>query len=512
MKTIRCMLMGMLVVLAPCGANAIVVTANISGSQKTFSEDVIVANGVEIYPDKLYINRTINIENNGRIESDILVADNRDLYIKNRGEFDSNFILGENSKLYQVISDKDDMNVVGFDEHYTAIINAKGALRLSDLINVVGDADGFVLDNALINFDVVNGISNVELHGNTTLDMGDATNVYGRVILHDVSGDGTVRIVTNNENTLFADVTYGMDGDLYLTRVRETDYVKILNNDVGVFLNDLRVENPSDGLLYELDRALSMDELNRIMNKSARLNSDILLRPIQIINAFDVVKPLDAHSGFYVAPTMVLSKDFMANYVVAGLGVAKRGEYDVSINLRSGAIEYETGIDAFVAEFFGGNIDLRYWINDVFVRAVGGMDFSKYDIGYVFYENNKLHNPDAQSMYAEIDFGYDFNVTDSVYVMPIVGVMGWGYSLDEISEFNTSAHVGIGAGYAFDMLGIEYDYSFHARINSDNYYTATLRAGFWSELDAAGGAVDVSLVRMFDVTSYKLSIGGRVWF
>ena len=38
----------------------------------------------------------------------------------------------------------------------------------------------------------------------------------------------------------------------------------------------------------------------------------------------------------------------------------------------------------------GGNIDLHYWINDVFVRAVGGMDFSKYDIGYVFYENKRI--------------------------------------------------------------------------------------------------------------------------
>ena len=48
--------------------------------------------------------------------------------------------------------------------------------------------------------------------------------------------------------------------------------------------------------------------------------------------------------------------------------------------------------------------------------------------------------------------------------------------------------------------------------NDDNEIMVNARAGVWSEYDGAGANIGFAVSRMFDIYSYKISVGGRVWF
>ena len=501
----------LLMFIVPKMVDAKFAVTDVYGGDLIYAENIVVESSVKIHPDNIYVKRTINIENNGEIKSNIYLGKNCDLYIRNRGVIDARFYMDKGANLYQVISDACDVNNIGANKSFTAIIDSNDMLKLSDLIGAVGDATKVVFNDSFVDLDVNDVLSDIEINGNLKLRIDDLGGRYGNAIFKNVSGNGTVQIVSDDTDELYSNVVYMDDDDLYLKRIRETDYLKILKNDSGVFLNELRRINPDDDLLIALDRSESMSELLGIMRRSVRFNSDILMHPMRVINWFDVTGVNSDAMGFVVSPEVILSDDFVVNSLSVGFNVFRDGMYSALINIRSGVVEYGSDIDEFMQRFVGGNINLRYWFDDIFVRLAGGIDVSKYDVGNVFYENKILNNPDAVSMYSQIEFGHEYNFNDSFYLVSNVGVFAWMYNIDDVSKDFANINVGIGAGYTFDMLGIHYDYSANIKVSTDNETTASLRAAFWSDMDAAGADFQISATSMFDVISYKLSLNGRIW-
>ena len=121
-------------------------------------------------------------------------------------------------------------------------------------------------------------------------------------------------------------------------------------------------------------------------------------------------------------------------------------------------------------------------------------------------------NPRSVSGVLSIDIGYIYNLENDIYIEPFVGVKSDWWCVENVSEFNADIIAGIGAGYAFSMLGLRYDYSVRGVVMTDGEVGVSGRVGFWSEFDAFGGDVQISAVQMDDIMNYKVALNARMWF
>lgn len=228
-------------------------------------------------PGVVNVNDTLDFVNNGGVNTTFSICDGCQIFIHNRGDFVADFSLGNNSRVIQVVAGADEWNPIDSDVKYTLMIDGEDGLNLGNGFNV--DAlNNIILKDSVLNIsDVIlmSGV-NIDLRGDIVLMADDFGGLYDMPIIGNVSGDGRVRIVSNNENPLYADVSYLVDNQLFVKRVRETDYKKIFDNDMGLFLNNLRIQRPDDGLVRALDIAPDMDALHRVMARSVRMNPELL--------------------------------------------------------------------------------------------------------------------------------------------------------------------------------------------------------------------------------------------
>jgi hypothetical protein len=434
-------------------------------------------------------------------------------YIYNRGDFVADFDLGNNARVVQVVSNATEWNPIETDVKYTLVIDGVKNFGTYGVFN------GGVLENVILkdsvlrmsDIDFVDG-THVYLRGDIVFIIDDLSGLYGVPVIDNVSGDGNVRIASEHAHPLYADVGYVIDNQLFVKRVRETDYKKIFANDMGVFLNNLRRQNPDDGLLQALDAAKDMNALNDIMGRSVRMNRDLLLRSVRVLGGLNNMFPNAVRTGFDVNFDGVLSDDFYSYAVGAGIS----GGFDrfkLGMGVYVGNVEYVTELDEFVGMYYGLNLGAEYLMqNNLFVRGAMNVMRFDFDIGDAFYNDEVINNPSVIYAGSMADFGYRYNFADSFYAAPFVGLDVIGINVTDVLDIDVRGRVGVDVGYMYQLFGISYDYGVGINANSDNEFMANVRAGFWSEYDGAGANVDLTVSRMFGVCSYKMSIGGKLWF
>ena len=489
---------------------------DVSGGDVVMSGDSLISTGVVFAPASVIITETIQIDNYGKIDSDFYICDCCDLYVKNAGDFSVDIHLGVNSKLIQVVNNSNDMNALYFDGGFDVLVENNSAIMLTDIVGFANGADKIVLKNSVLKIDGVVGANSqrVELVGEIKLIADDLSHFYGSPILTNVMGNGSVRIVNNNPDSLYADVVYVDNGALYVRRIRETDYVKVFKNDTGRFLNMLRDINPNDSLFDVLDVAPDMATLRSEMAKSVRFNSDMLVRPLNVLHAFDRLDFDMLSDSRFDASAFVIGSD---NFYLCGLDFEFVGRVTERLNfwggLRVGMLEYASDLDNYSGQIWGANFGARYTMkNNLFLRFNVGADVMNVDVGYVLYDDNVYTNPRTLSGVGTVDFGYVHNLCDGIYIEPFVGVNADYSRVENISEFNTDVIAGLGAGYSYALMGLRYDYIVRGVVSSNGEFGFTGRVGFWSEFDAVGGDVQISAMQMYDVMNYKLSLNTRMWF
>lgn len=483
------------------------------GTVVGINTDTVVNSGVLFAPDLVSVNGTIDFINYGAVDTVFSVCNRCDVHVYNHGDFVADFILGEDASVVQVVSGADNWNPILSNVKYTLMIDGVSELGNRAVL------DGYSLQRVVIKDSVLrlsdiswNHEVNTDLRGDIVFIVDDLSGLYGVPVIDNVSGDGNVRIASEHAHPLYADVGYVIDNQLFVKRVRETDYKKIFGNDMGVFLNNLRRQNPDDGLLQALDAAKDMNALNDIMGRSVRMNRDLLLRSVRVLGGLNNMFPNAVRTGFDVNFNGVLSDDFYSYAVGAGIS----GGFDrlkLGMGVYLGNVEYVTELDEFVGMYYGLNLGAEYLMqNNLFVRGAMNVMRFDFDIGDAFYNDEVINNPSVIYAGSMADFGYRYNFADSFYAAPFVGMDVIGTNVADVLDIDVRGRIGVDVGYMYQLFGISYDYGVEINTNSDNEFMANVRAGFWSEYDGAGANVDLTVSRMFGVCSYKMSIGGKLWF
>lgn len=496
-------------------ANAnIIVSSDVVGVAKTWNDNVTVSENAVVMPDGINIGKTISIENRGRIESDIYVADNRDLFIKNTGVWNSDVFLGNGAKLYQVISNSEQITNLNLSADYTVVVNANTEINLSDVIGISNNANSVVLSGGVydLNGFVDTYAGNLQLYDEIIMKIDSLDSLYNDVLMDNVVGDGGVRFETMSTDILFSDVGMIRDGNLYVVKVRETDYGKILKNDTGNFLNVLRTNNPNSKLLDKLDAASDMNEINRILDKSVRFNADMLIQPMRILNLDSGVSGVK-FSNAGVRFNIVGTDEFDMYSTDISIGINLSDKLDFAIGANFGILDFAGKVDDFNANVYGINLGLNY-SHDENWSVMGRVAVNKMDtdLDRGLYSGRDYASPSVIGGWAKVDFGYRVGVFDNGWIMPIIGVGAEGYKVADINIADAFVRAGVTAGYDFHMIGIDYDYYGKIESTADYGYAVSVGIGFWSRYDSVGGFAELATIHAFDTNACKVSVGARVLF
>lgn len=463
--------------------------------------NVVIASGVDFAVSDIVVMGSHILVNNGVVNTDIDICDGCRLEIYNRGVFSADFSLGDNASVVQVISGVDDLSGLDINVDYTIRVDGADGLRLSEVMRVGSVASEVLLADSFVVWDMYNlDTTKLKLLGDIKLEFNDIESILGRVVLSNVSPDAYVQIVSDGiVNPMFALKTYVDDSNVYSVLVRETDYTKILDNNLGRFVNSLRTDSSAYGLLNALDNAMSMDSLNQIMADSVRIASINLMKSVAMFNAFNMN---DFSDGFGMRANYVMADEFDVYGLMLDASVS-----DTGVCLYTNRISAENYGDVFSGMMFGGDARVRYENNVGFVRGMIGGNITLFDISNVFDEAVSVDNPTGYSMYGAFDIGRNIYSDNGFFVSPYVGgTLNYMKILNQ-NESDCLGRAGVEAGYNFEMLGIKYDYTVRANIDTNTDVFIAGRIGFMSLIDMIGGYAEVGLIDNKIGQGYKISAG-----
>lgn len=491
---------------------------DIGGTNKTLSNDTIIADGVNVKPNLLTITNSIVITNNGNLVPDTVnVYDGCDVYVENYGVVNTVFNLGNDAHLFQIISDKDGMKTAYFGADYTMIVKSNDVLSLADVVDLTDTASNIVFENITLSLDKVPNNTNgkITFGENVKLIITDNPDIRNKVLLNNISGNAFVRFINNESDVLFSDVGYLVNGVLYVERARQTDYTLIFKDDnTGIFLNQLRNSSGHNNFLYLLDNANNLTEITNLMNRSVLFNIDKLITPLQIVNTqgfTDNVLETDFSVGASVYG--MKSDDF---YVYgADINLVDLVGYGIGFNvgLNVGQITYSSDIDKYNSVFYGLDLGIKYTFdNDLFVHSKMRYGMADFDISAILYDNNIIENPTAYFGLVTLDVGRKFNIGDSLYLSSVVGMKSQFYKMENFSLSEHAVRIGIGTGYNYELSGMKYNYDIYAFADTDSAFTVMGKIGFTSPLDRIGANIGLSVTNMLDIVTYKAEFDISITF
>ena len=484
-----------------------------------FSEDWHVMSDGGLDVGSIDIVDAISIINDGIVRTnEIYIENGSHVYIKNRGTFSADYVyMSENARIVQVVSDVRDMNKLDIPVGFDLLVSDAHRMSLVDVMNFAADADKITLNNSSFvvwgNHMELPNFSEIELSGEIIFYLYGYDFGSGNPLLHNVSEYGSVSVWADNVDPIFAVRAYVSDDDLYVGLVRETDYKKILGDETGDFLNDMRRRNMGDKLLSALDGANSFSELRAIMARSARLNPILMMRPVRMFNKFETLSDYHLHDDMDAGIFYVGADDFYISGIRIGGAVHVDDSVSVWVSGYGGILNYADDMDEYMGLIYGANAKVVYDCDVLFVRSVAGLSAVRFDTEPVFDGTGATTSPDGVSVYVSADVGHGFDITSDITISPYVGLAVDDARILHQNDSEILAHAGADLSYGFDMLGIRYDYIVSGRVATNGDIIGGVRANFWSVMDGAGAGIGANILHddIFGI-SYKFSITGNMRF
>jgi hypothetical protein len=496
-------------------AGAVTISGNVF-NDINLTEDTLVLENAVVQSDNLYVDAKMTLENRGLIQTNIIVDYGRELRLKNSGTINADFVLESGATLIHEVTNAQELQYIDFDNtKHIMNVESSDVLSLSGVLNVGQSASKINFQNTRINIDAkpIKTDTYVQINGNVVFVLGNSDGIYEDVFLDDVRGGAMVRFESLNINPLFADYGYIKNNKLYVGRMRETDYGKVFDNDLGHFLNSARESGKNASLFSALDTAMNMGELNHIMNSSVLFNRDILFQPLRIVNALDSAD-VDFETGDVTGGLFGIKSD---NFYMYGLNVRFNSgvseKLRIHAGVRVGTMDYLSDFDIFGGGIYTLNLGAKYLINtDSFVRLNSIFNCMHTDIDSVFYDGAEIDKPRAVSGYINTDVGHNFVLGNGLVLSPFMGIVGERYSVDNYSESDIGMRAGTDVKFETELSGIKYIYATRVIIDTNSYFAAAGSIGVWSDMDALGADVSATVTNSQDVISYKLSIDGKISF
>lgn len=470
----------------------------------TIYENIFVADGGVLDAPIVYIDDTLTIENYGKIVGTINVCDNCTLTIENAGVFNATFDLGDNAEIVQLVNSSDDLTHVRFNTNYTVVVDGANNINLGRVVDAGDGAETITIKNSVVNIDVANiDATKLRFDGVVGLRIDNLDEFLGRPILNNIKSDVFAYIDADISNSMFSVASYVDDDDLYVKMVRETDYTKFMPRDIGGFINSLRGTRDAESVLYALDGANTRYELNQIMADSMRIAPINLMRPVRMFNAFSL---FDFDSDTGLGATYIMTDDLYMYGPEFNVGIHS-GDFDFGIRGYVNYLNQTDGYDKATGIMYGGDIYAKYIHEYGFVRGLFGMNFTKFNMDHVFDGTRAVSGPVGMSTYAALDVGYFIDSKHGGYIAPFVGAMYENIKILYQNESDFVGRVGMDAGYRFDVLGINYDYSLKIATNALGNLILGGGMRFMSNMDMIGGHLDFGYTDNKIGRGYKITAG-----
>ncbi len=477
----------------------------------TWTEHTTINAGVNVTIKDLYVDDVIEIENLGTLNATMYVNAGNSVFLRNRGEMNVVYEIADTAKVTQLVGGMSELRDAG-DGDFDIVVQNASDMSLIDTLNF---AKGHNLTIENSSFVYSGGgttlAESVRFVGKNTIYVKNLDTLTDTPILRGVDGADKVTLEGDLDDPMFALVTSVRGNDLYASLVRETDYVKIFGtDDVGLFLNELRVDNPNDKLLRLLDVATNRNDLNSVLMRSERMNPIKMMRPVRTLEMLDMHTMFDTElSGGGVR--MVSDDDadiYGANLRLAG---AVTDSFSVGVTVFAGRMDYSSDTFDASADVVSGAIDAMYKDAAVMLRGRVGGALTLFHVGKVWDNGEVENNPMGMSYFAAADGGVPFYITGGFSVTPLVGVMYDNVRIMNSSDNNFMVNTGAEFGFETSGYDINYEYFGRIRVTSMGDVMATLRIGALSENDSFRAGLEFTRV-CGDMSSYEVKINAGFSF
>lgn len=468
-----------------------------------------------VYPlagDNINIMDFVHIENHGTINANLIAMDDFVVRINNMGNINGTV---NATNIIQFINSENgvnsfDVNATNFSVVVDGInpgIGFDHGINLNQLKNL--NANSFNITNSAIIIDDYmdwqNWNANVSLSqdGVTTLIINDSSTVVSGQPINHVTNIANIAIILKDLDDLY---TIDLDGNgaVVLNLISESNYSNVnqIDENASNILNDMQLNN-----------VMSFDELQNAMNLSYRFNPSILMRPVRMINNFNLANSVfnDSESGGGVKPFYIFSKD--TNSFGTRLYINnKYKDFSFNIGFNFNHFNYENEFNNFSGFVYGGDIKAKENIDNFWVNGLIGASMISFKTDSIYVDGNIKNNPYGYYVYSGIDGGYDYDMFANFTVTPFMGTTFEKFGVMNFADSDANVRIGGNAKYSFITDGIKYEYSVSGIINNDADLVGMLKAGFVSVADSLGVTLGLDAIKSKDYTAYKLSVDAKLVF
>lgn len=481
-------------------------------------DNMTVANGVWFEAHNIVISDSLDITNFGEIRGTVEISENCTMALENSGVFDADVIIHTGAKFIQVISSDASATNIGLNGGYDVRVQNGCGLTFDRVMNVAANADAIEFNNVNINAGRISDytvLSNITLHGNNTLVFDDVPN-GDMLLFSDISGGGAVYADSAALDSLHILQTFVVDDDVFMRLVRSTDYARILNNDMGRFLNSLRANGNDSKLFLKLDSAQTIDDINKILSQSVRTNPIKLLQPMQLVYRQKTLETMhiDDVTIFGIEPLIIYSPDVLISGISPNVYFNIFDKLHMELSGYILNIDYSDDINDYGGVSYGIGVNSQYDLSGKdFLRLYTNINKSWFDVGPVFNNGRIVNNPDGITLHMSGEYAHTFTISDEYSLSPFVFMGGEYMNMSGLDDTHVFIGGGMDVGYKYEFDGLQYDYKLRILTQTDGAIGFGFNASVWSGLDAAGA--DVHIGAIYDDCfglSWHASINGRFGF
>lgn len=486
---------------------------DIQNGNYSITDDSVIYSGVTVNVDVLNIERSLELDNYGIFAGDVNVCAGCDFSVRNAGVMNADFNLGGLATVTQLVSEQSEAKDIGNIDDFMIYVDSDTLVSMRDILNISDGASKIVLDNAELSLDNMNtgNTVEIELRGNVAFYLNSLDNISPGVILSNVSGDGGFSLYTDNLTGLFTARTIREDDDVYILFERETDYIKVFDNETGVNLNKLRSMNPNNKLFQALDLARDMDSLVEIMGRSVHLNPVNLMDPIRKFNTFHSLQNKN-HTGLLFGIERTASDDFSIYSLNLSFGIRSTERLSLFGDVYAVTLMSEDDVNKFDAQGYGGDLSLKYDTDSWRFNLLTGAAVTMFDVGTVYDGNSFTNNPDGILVYGNADIGYKINFGTGVSVVPFAGLTADYAMIVNDNDFMSDVYTGIDVDFAATTSNICYTYGMRLRGRMSGGLDASLRINAVSPDDGVGANIVAAIIYEDNTITYRLGLNGYIQF
>jgi len=294
--------------------------------------------------------------------------------------------------------------------------------------------------------------------------------------------------------------------------IRNTNYMEILRDERGEFLDAVRTVGANRNLLRALDSAQSMGEIENIMARSVVFSPGRLLRPVKLLSQFyNIENSMNSFGG------ACFTGGIVGGNLHAGLLSARAdknfGATNIGIFARASQMQYRGTLDNFNATVFGGGAHAKFDKDRFYVSARAGIDYTGFQTEFIFCPKNfATYNPTGIAGHVSANIGWRIINTGSFEFMPMMRAHGFYGEVLHDSYSALSISTGARVNYHVQSTpNMTKEYGAYI-LSGNNYTQFGIRIGVYVPRDNMNLWGSVSRIDNAFGTFNKIGLGLRYIF